>query len=100
MLDAGPLRRLVYKMGMKVGHQLAEKRTAGKKIHPIWHLLYPLADRMVLRAIRDNLGLKKTYLAISGGTAMSPDVFRFFHAIGLEAAKRLWHFRDGNADPA
>jgi long-chain acyl-CoA synthetase len=69
---------------MKVGYQLAEKRTEGKKIHPIWHLLYPLADQIVLRAIRDNLGLKKTYLAVSGGTAMSPEVFRFFHAIGLK----------------
>ena len=84
MLDAGSIRRFIYKIGMKVGYQLAEKRTGGKKIHPIWHLLYPLADWIVLRAIRDNLGLKKTYLAVSGGTAMSPEVFRFFHAIGLK----------------
>ncbi len=84
MLDAGPLRRSVYKTGMQVGYRLALKRTEGKKINPIWYLLYPIADRIVLGAIRDNLGLKKTYLAISGGTAMSPEVFRFFHTIGVK----------------
>ncbi|MGA2464259.1 MAG: AMP-binding protein [Thermodesulfobacteriota bacterium] len=83
MFDAGPVRQFLYNMGMKVGYKIAEKRTKGTKIHPLWYLLHPLADRLILRAVRDNLGLKKTYFALSGGTAMAPDVFRFFHAIGV-----------------
>jgi len=84
MLDAGPIRRLVYNLGMKVGEKIALKRTEGRKTSPLWYLAYPLADRLVLRAIRDNLGIKETYLALAGGTAMAPDVFRFFHSIGLK----------------
>jgi long-chain acyl-CoA synthetase len=84
MLDAGWIRRFIYRIGMKIGYQIAEKRTEGKEIHRIWYLLYPLADRLILQAIRDNLGLKKAYMAVSGGTAMSPEVFRFFHAVGVK----------------
>jgi len=84
MLDAGWFRRFFYKVGMKIGYQIAAQRTEGKRIHPLWNLLYPLADLLVMKAIRDNLGFKKTYLAASGGTAMSPEVFRFFHAIGVK----------------
>jgi len=84
MLDAGPLRRLIYELGMKVGREVAKERTEGKKIGLWGKLLYPLADLFVLKAIRDNLGLKKTYLSVAGGTAMSPDIFRFFHTIGVK----------------
>jgi len=84
MLDAGPVRRLLYKMGMAVGMKVASNRTEGKAISPIWKILYPLADLIVLRGIRDNLGLSRCYFAFSGGAAMAPDGFRFFHAIGVD----------------
>ncbi len=83
MLDAGLLRRLLYKWGMAVGLKVASARTEGQRISPIWKALYPVADLLVLRSLRDNLGLSKTYLAVSGGAAMAPDVFRFFHAMGI-----------------
>lgn len=84
MLDAGPLRRFFYRIGMAFGMQVAMHRTEGKKIHPIWNILYPLADLLVLRSLRDNLGLSKCYVAASGGAAMAPDGFRFFHALGVD----------------
>ena len=55
-----------------------------KPVNPVWKALYPLADLLVLRHIRDNLGLAKCYYAFSGGAAMAPDGFRFFHAIGVD----------------
>ena len=84
MLDAGPIRRLFYRIGMAVGMQVALARTEGKKISKIWKLLYPLADLLVLRSLRDNLGLSKAYYTFSGGAAMAPDGFRFFHALGVD----------------
>jgi long-chain acyl-CoA synthetase len=84
MLDAGPIRRLFYSIGMAVGMQVALARTEGKKISPLWRILYPLADLVVLRSLRDNLGLSKAYYAFSGGAAMAPDGFRFFHALGVD----------------
>ncbi len=84
MLDAGPVRRLFYKMGMAVGMKMAASRTEGKPVSWIWKALYPLTDLVVLRHIRDNLGLSKCYYAFSAGSAMAPDGFRFFHALGVD----------------
>lgn len=84
MLDAGVIRRFLYNIGMGIGYKIAEKRTERREIHPIWYLLRPMADRLILRAIRDNLGLKRTFLTISEGGPMTPEAFRFFHAIGVE----------------
>jgi len=84
MLDAGPIRRFFYKIGMAVGMQVALARTEGKKISKIWKFLYPIADILVLRSLRDNLGLSKAYYTFSGGAAMAPDGFRFYHALGVD----------------
>jgi long-chain acyl-CoA synthetase len=84
MLDAGPVRRLFYNMGMAVGMKMAASRTEGKPVSWFWKVLYPLADFVVLRHIRDNLGLSKCYYTFSAGSAMAPDGFRFFHALGVD----------------
>ncbi len=42
-----------------------------------------LAERLVKRAIRDNLGLKQALIALSAGSGMSAEVFRRFHALGV-----------------
>jgi long-chain acyl-CoA synthetase len=84
MLDAGVVRRLFYNMAMAVGLKMAASRTEGKPVSWIWKALYPLADLVVLRHIRDNLGLSKCYYTFSAGSAMAPDVFRFFHALGVD----------------
>lgn len=76
MLDAGPLRRRLVDWAIAVG----ESTRAGKPgtVKP-W-----LADRLVLRAIRDNLGLKQARFALCGGSGMAADVFRRFHALGVK----------------
>lgn len=84
MMDAGPTRQRVYRWGMNVGAKVNISRLEGKEI-PFWaRLLYPLADKVVLYHLRDNLGLQSAYYAVSGGAGMAPDVFRFFHAMGVK----------------
>ena len=84
MLDAGPIRRFIFNMGMAVGLKVAAARTEGQRILSIWRAVLPLADLLVLRGVRDNLGLSKCYYAFSGGSAMAPEGFRFFHALGVD----------------
>jgi len=38
---------------------------------------------LVLKPLRDKLGLTRIKLALCGGSTMAPDVFRLFHAIGV-----------------
>jgi len=84
MFDAGPIRRLFYKAGMKVGMEVAAERTEGVKTNIFYRLLHPLAEQFILMPIRDNLGLRKSYYVLNGGAPAAPDVFRFFHAMGVK----------------
>jgi long-chain acyl-CoA synthetase len=49
-----------------------------------WRFLYCMAHVLVFRYIRDRLGLSRVKVAYSGGSALSPDIIRYFMALGLE----------------
>jgi len=83
MLDAGLLAKFAYKRAMNISKKVAASRLEGKTANPLWRLLYPLAYAVVLRPLLDKLGLLKVRVAICGGSAMAPDAFHFFHAMGL-----------------
>ena len=83
MLDAGPVRRFLYSRSMRIGAAVNVRRLEGSRPSFFSRLLYPIADLLVLRPLRDNLGLTRAKIALSGGSAMSPDVYRFFHAMGV-----------------
>ena len=84
MMNAGPIRRSIYRMGMRIGRRLNLALLEGKRPSVKWHLLYRIADKLVLHPLRDNLGLQSVYLPLSGGSGMAPDVFRFFHSLGVK----------------
>lgn len=83
MIDAGAIKRKIYEVGMKIGKEVSKGKINRKKISPIWKVMHPIADLIVLKALRDNLGLKKAYLTMAGGGSMSADIFLFFHAMGI-----------------
>lgn len=83
MMDAGRIRRAVFRWGMAVGRRVNLARLEGCPVGRPWRVAYALADAVVLRHLRGNLGLQSAYLAVSGGSGMAPDVFRFFHAMGV-----------------
>ena len=83
MLDAGPIRRGVYEWGMKVGHTVNVGRLDGKPIGLWDRILFPVANALVLRPLRDQLGLTRLRCASCGGATMAPDIFRMFHAMGI-----------------
>ncbi|MDC5699271.1 AMP-binding protein [Intrasporangium calvum] len=79
--EAGWLKRQVFGWGYSVGDRVAEQRIHGRagRFNP----LYWLADQLALRPVRDQLGLARIDHAYTGGAPLGPDVFRFFHAIGV-----------------
>lgn len=83
MLDAGPLRRGIYEWGLRIGHAVNVSRLEGRKIPASAQFAYTLADALILRPLRDQLGLTRMKLAFCGGSMMAPDVFRLFHALGI-----------------
>ena len=83
MLDAGPVRRRIYTWGLDIGHKVNVARLDGKPVSLAARLAYPLAEALVLKPLRDKLGLTRIKLAFCGGSIMAPEVFRLFHAIGV-----------------
>ncbi len=83
MLDAGWLAQRVYRWGLRIGHDVHVARLEGRTAPLHSRLLFPLAELLTLHAVRDQFGLLRSRIAVSGGTAMAPDVFRLFHALGV-----------------
>ena len=81
--DATPLKRRAYRWAMKAGRASADARFAGRTESWRSRTRRCVADWLVLRPIRDQLGLDRVRRAYTGGAALGPDVFRFFHAIGV-----------------
>ena len=83
MLDAGRTRRAIYAWGVDIGHKVHVARLEGRPVPLGARLALPLAEMLVLKPLRDKLGLTRIKLALCGGSTMAPDVFRLFHAIGV-----------------
>jgi long-chain acyl-CoA synthetase len=81
--DAGWLKRRVFGWAYRVGDAVADCRVRGRKPGPRLAAAHRLADVVGLRPVRDQLGLARIRRCYTGGAPLSPDVFRFFHAIGV-----------------
>jgi long-chain acyl-CoA synthetase len=82
-LDATWLKRMAYELAMKIGYQVADLKFEKKPIPWYWDLFKYLAYLCCHKKLRDHLGLSNVRNAYTGGAAMGPDHFRFFHAIGV-----------------
>ncbi|MBU2497568.1 MAG: AMP-binding protein [Proteobacteria bacterium] len=82
-LDASFLKRLAYNLCLPIGYRWAEFKFEKKRPPFSWKILYWLAYVVMFRALRDRLGFSKVRSAMTGGAALGPDVFRFFHALGI-----------------
>ncbi|MFK5633698.1 AMP-binding protein [Ornithinimicrobium sp. LYQ103] len=81
--EAGRLKRAVFGWGYDVGDKVAAMRVTGKKPGAGLRLAHMLADQVATRPVRDQLGLARIKRCYTGGAPLGPDVFRFFHAIGV-----------------
>jgi long-chain acyl-CoA synthetase len=84
MTETSWINRLLYRIFMPIGYKVAIIRYEERK--PIGlplRILHGLGEITLFRPLRDKLGLTRTRSAYSSGAAQSPDVIRFFRAIGV-----------------
>src|SRR5262249_28593634 len=81
--EAGWLKRRVFGWAYGIGDAVAAARVRGKKPSAALAAAFRVADVVGLRPVRDQLGLARIKRCYTGGAPLSPDVFRFFHAIGV-----------------
>ncbi|HHE0500244.1 TPA: long-chain fatty acid--CoA ligase [Vibrio parahaemolyticus] len=72
MMDSTPFKQKMYKLGMSLANKALVQGKRSK-----------LAERILLRALRDRLGFSNLTSAATGGAAMGPDTFRYLQAIGV-----------------
>jgi long-chain acyl-CoA synthetase len=75
--------RWMYKAMLKIGYQAAEYRMKGRPMPFGLNLSYWFADQVMFKPLRDQLGFLRLRRAYTGGAALGPDVFKFYHAIGV-----------------
>jgi long-chain acyl-CoA synthetase len=83
IMDTTPVKRFLYERLMPVGYRVADLRLQHGRVPFAWRALYFLADLLLFRALKDRLGLARLRSGTTGGAALGPDVFRFFHAMGV-----------------
>ncbi len=84
ILDSTKLRRWIYKKCLSVGFKVADRRIQKKPLGPFWKLLWWLAYQGCFRPLRDRLGLSRARVVYSAGGALSPEIIRYFLALGIE----------------
>jgi len=82
-LDATWSKRKAYEWAMRIGYHVAESKFMKKSTPWYWKALDSLAYVGVHKKLKDHLGLSRIRDTYTGGAAMGPDHFRFFHAIGV-----------------
>lgn len=91
------INRLIYRLFMPVGYKVARLRyEEHQPLGPWLRLLNALGEFFLFQPLRDKLGLIRVKSAYSSGAALSPDVIRFFRAIGVHI-KQLYGSTEAQA---
>ena len=81
--DSTPLKIFFYNLALKVSNKRLQVKERGKKIGPLSEGVHRLVDFIVFRPLRDRIGFTKNKVGYTAGAAISPDMMRLFHAIGI-----------------
>ncbi|MBM3145155.1 MAG: long-chain fatty acid--CoA ligase [Chloroflexi bacterium] len=81
--DSAWINRFLYKLFLPIGYKVADLRYEKKPASPWLTFLYWLGEFFVFRPLRGQLGLTKIRTAITAGASLSPDMLRFFRALGI-----------------
>ena len=82
-IDATWIKRMIYIFATKVGYKVANLKFEKQPVPLHWKFLNWLAYITMQKKLKDHLGMSRLRYCYTGGAAMGPDHFRFFHALGV-----------------
>jgi long-chain acyl-CoA synthetase len=82
MDDSTPVKRACYRLAVRVGRRYARARQAGRPGLPL-RLAYRLAYLAILYPLKRRLGFERLRLAISAAAPAAPEMFEYYHALGV-----------------
>lgn len=83
MESLSPIQKKIFKWALSVGERFSQKELNHEKISFFLQAKNKVADRLVFQKIKSRLGGRIEF-CISGGAPLSPEVGRFFFAIGMK----------------
>jgi len=96
ILGADAIKRLAFRLLMPIGDKMAELKYRKQKPGVFLKMLYSFADIILFRSIKRSLGLSNARICYTTGSILSPDAFRFYHALNLPL-KSLYGSTEGGA---
>src|SRR5699024_6708433 len=81
--ESGPIKRALFGWGYEISDRVATKQLQGQQPGMWLKMLNIAANAVATRSVREQLGLTRLKRCYTGGAPLGPDVFRFFHAIGV-----------------
>ena len=82
--QAGLFQQLAYKLAIGIGYRRARLREEGKPV-PVWlEGVFGLARLLVLNNVRRLIGVHRAKVLITGAAPISPELIRWYMALGLE----------------
>ena len=81
--EAGAFKRALFGWGYNISDRVATMESQGEKPGAGLKFLNVFANLVATRPVREQLGLTRLKRCYTGGAPLGPDVFRFFHAIGV-----------------
>ena len=82
-IDSTWIKRKIYEFATKVGYKAAGLKFEKKPVPLPWKFLNWIAAITMQKKLKDHLGLSRLRHCYTGGAAMGPDHFKFFHALGV-----------------
>lgn len=79
---SSPIKRRLFAWALKTGTRYHQCKYARRAVGPVLAAEYAIADRLVLRKLRDLVGGPKNFLS-AGGAPLAQEVEEFFFAAGL-----------------
>ena len=96
ILGSDAIKRFAFRLLMPIGYKMADLKHRKQEPSLLWKILYSLADIALFKPIRDSLGLSNARICYTTGAMLSPDAFRFYHALNLPL-KSLYGTTEGGA---
>jgi long-chain acyl-CoA synthetase len=81
--EAGKLQQLAYGWAIGVGERVADLVMAGKEVPGSLRLQFHVARLLVLDNVRKLIGIHKARFLVTGAAPISPDLVRWYLALGL-----------------
>ena len=82
-IDSTWIKRKFYEFGIKVGYKVAGLKFEKKPVSAGLKFLNWIASITMQKKLKDHLGMSRLRHCYTGGAAMGPDHFKFFHALGV-----------------